>query len=254
MEALSAPAPVLVLAAFVVFCRVGGCLLVIPGFSSSRIPVRARLFVAVAVSLALTPILLAQVQPSVEGAAPVALFGLIASESLKGVLIGLLGRFFFIALETATMSISLAIGMSSTLGSAMESEEAMPPVASLLSVAAVLLVFVSDLHWEVFRGLAQSYRVLPVDQGFDPRTGLVQLADAATRTFLFTLRIAAPFLAFSVAGNFAAGLINKLVPHIPVSYIVPPFLLAGGLLILYFTVHPALDLFTSAFTGFLRNG
>ena len=61
----------------------------------------------------------------------------------------------------------------------------------------------------------------------------MQLADGATRTFLFTLRIAAPFLAFSVAGNFAAGLINKLVPHIPVSYIVPPFLLAGGLLIFY---------------------
>ena len=253
-EAFDAPAQVVILSAFVVFCRIGGCLLLIPGFSSARVPVRARLFVAIAVALALTPLLLPAVRPNIETAAPVRLLGLIAAESAKGALIGLLGRLFFVALETATMAVSLAIGLSSTLNEAMESDEAMPPIAALVSVAAVLLIFVTDLHWEVFRGLAQSYRVLPVDAGFDPRTSLVQLTDGATRTFLFTLRIAAPFLAFSVIGNFAVGLINKLVPVIPVSFIATPFLIAGGLVILYFTIHPALDLFTAAFGGFLRNG
>ena len=48
--AVSEITPTIVLTAFVVFCRIGGCLLVIPGFSSPRIPVRARLFVAIAVS------------------------------------------------------------------------------------------------------------------------------------------------------------------------------------------------------------
>ena len=35
-----------VLAAFVVFCRIGACIMLMPGLSSPRIPVRARLFVA----------------------------------------------------------------------------------------------------------------------------------------------------------------------------------------------------------------
>lgn len=253
-RAFDAPAQTVILAAFVVFCRVGGCLMLIPGFSSARVPVRARLFVAVAVALALTPMLLAQVRPGVEAAAPVGLLGLIAAETAKGALIGLLGRLFFVALDTATMAVSLAVGMSSTTGTPMESDEAMPPIAALVSVAAVFLIFATDLHWELLRGLAQSYRVLPPDAGFDPRTSLVQLTDGATRTFLFTLRIAAPFLAFSVVGNVAVGLINKLVPVIPVSFIATPFLLAGGLVILYFTIHPALELFTAAFGGFLRNG
>ena len=251
---MNALTPTLILTAFLVFCRIGGCLLVIPGFSSQRIPVRARLFVAIAVALAVMPLMVDQVRPAVEAAAPVTLLGLILSETLKGVLIGMLGRLFFIALETMTVAVSFSIGLSSVIGPPMEGDESLPSIASFISLAAVLLVFVTDLHWEIFRGLKLSYDVLPVRQGFDARIGLVQLTDGATRTFLFTLRIAAPFLVFSVVANFAIGLINKLVPQIPVSFISAPFLLAGGMIILYFTVRPALDLFTSAFAGWLRTG
>ena len=245
--------PNLILSAFVVFCRIGGCLLVVPGFSSPRITVRARLYIAVAVSLSLTPLLLAGITPVVEAATPVALLGIIASESLKGVLIGLLGRFFFLALDTMTMAVSLSIGLTATFGNPAD-EEQTPTVVSLVSLAAVLLIFVTDLHWEIFRGLTASYRVLPVAQAFDPRIGLAQLVDDATRTFLFTLRIAAPFLVFSVIANFAIGLVNKLVPQIPVTFLAPPFLLAGGLLILYFAIRPMLGLFIDVFGSWLRTG
>ena len=248
------PSPDLVLTAFIVFCRIGGCLLVIPGFSSPRIPVRARLFIAIAIALALTPLLLVNVRPSVTDATPIALVVLIVSESLKGVLIGLLGRFFFVALETMTMSVSVSIGLTSSFGGVADDDGETPTIVALVSLVAMLLIFVTDLHWELFRGLAASYTVLPVAQAFDPRVGLVQLVDEAAKTFVFTLRIASPFLVFSIVANFAVGLVNKLVPSIPVTFIATPFLLAGGLLILYFTVKPALDLFTDAFGGWLKAG
>lgn len=251
---MNAITPTLILTAFVVFCRIGGCLLVIPGLSSPRISVQARLFVAIAVSLALTPLLLTEVEPLVKDAAPVALLTIIVFESLKGILIGLLGRFFFLALETMTMSVSLSVGLTSTFGGPVDDGEEMPSIVSLVSLAAMLLIFVTDLHWEIFRGLASSYVVLPVKQGFDPRISVVQLTDDATRTFLFTLRIASPFLLFSIVANFAIGLVNKLVPAIPVSFISAPFLLAGGFFMLYFTIRPALDLFISAFGGWLKAG
>lgn len=250
---MSALTPDIVLTAFVVFCRIGGCMLVIPGFSSPRLSVRARLFVAIAIALALTPLLLVEVQPVVAGASPVRLFTVIVSESLKGVLIGLLGRFFFIALETMAMSVSFAIGLTSSFG-AIEEDESMPSIVSLVSLVAVLLIFVTDLHWEIFRGLAASYTVLPINQGFDPRVGILQLTDEATKTFVFTLRIASPFLVFSLVANFAIGIINKLVPQIPVAFISTPFLLTGGFAILYFTIRPALELFTGAFAAFLKSG
>ena len=37
-----------VLALFAAFCRVGGCFMLMPGFSSARIPMQIRLFVSVA--------------------------------------------------------------------------------------------------------------------------------------------------------------------------------------------------------------
>ncbi len=251
---MSAVTPDLVLTAFLVFCRIGGCLLVIPGFSSPRVLLRARLFVAIAVSLALVPLLQGAVEPAVVGAQPVTLLGLMLSESLKGVLIGLLGRFFFLALETMTVAVSNAIGLVSPLGTPMESEDATPTVSSLVSLAAVLLIFATNLHWEVFRGLAASYDVLPVAQSFDTRIGLTQLTDNATKTFLFTLRIAAPFLVFSVVANVALGLVNKLVPQVPVTFVAAPFLLAGGMILLYLVARPALDLFIAAYAAWLKTG
>ena len=248
------PSPDLVLTAFVVFCRIGGCLLVIPGFSSPRVPVRARLFVAIAIALALTPILLVAVQPTIKDAAPIVVLGLIVSESLKGVVIGLLGRLFFAALETMTSAVSVGIGLTASIGGIADEEGETPTLVALVSLVAMLLVFVTDLHWELFRGLAASYDVFPVSHSFDPRVGMNQLVDGATKTFLFTLRIAAPFLVFSIVANFAIGLLNKLVPAIPVTFIATPFLVAGGLAILYVTARPALEMFIAAFGAWLKSG
>jgi flagellar biosynthetic protein FliR len=51
----AALAPKAVLGAFVLFCRIGGCLMLGPGFSNTQIPTQVRLFVALAVTLTLTP-------------------------------------------------------------------------------------------------------------------------------------------------------------------------------------------------------
>ena len=44
---MTATLPDFVIAAFVTFCRVGGCFMVMPGLSSARVPLQIRLFVAV---------------------------------------------------------------------------------------------------------------------------------------------------------------------------------------------------------------
>ncbi len=53
----------------IVFCRVGACFMVLPGFSSDRIPVQLRLFVAIAISLAIMPIVYDDVRPVAAGPA-----------------------------------------------------------------------------------------------------------------------------------------------------------------------------------------
>ncbi len=56
-----------VLALFAAFCRVGGCFMLLPGFASARLPMQIRLFVAVAVSMAVLPILWDTIYPEDAG-------------------------------------------------------------------------------------------------------------------------------------------------------------------------------------------
>lgn len=242
------------LVAFVIFSRVGGCLLLMPGFSSPRVAVQVRLFVAVGIALALTPPLYADAQKAVATAAPLTILQVIASETLIGLVIGLLGRIFFIALETLATGIVLAIGMGNNLGAPIQEAEPLPALAELITLAATALFFITDQHWEVFRGLSASYAALPVQGGFGSRFSLVQIVDALSKAFFLALRIASPFIVYAIVINLAIAFTNQLVPQIPVYFISLPFVIGGGLLLLYFTCKQFLDLFMAAFAKWLATG
>ena len=52
-----------VIAAFLAFCRIGACFLVMPGLSSVRVPIQVRLFVALAATGGLLVLLWDQIYP-----------------------------------------------------------------------------------------------------------------------------------------------------------------------------------------------
>lgn len=248
------PGPEAVLATFVLFCRIGATMMLMPGISSARIPARVRLFFALSVSLALAPLLVPAVLPSVTGADPLSLAVLIVRELMFGALVGLLARVFFLALQSLISVASSAIGFSGMPSVTIDDMEPQPPMVSLIMVSALLLLFQTDQHWEVLRGLAISYAVLPPQAGFDTQLGLIQLADQLTETFLLTLRISSPFIIYSVVVNLAVGITNKLTPQIPVYFIALPFVLLGGLFLLYFSAEEMLRLFMAGFASWILRG
>jgi flagellar biosynthesis protein FliR len=243
-----------VVTAFLLFCRVSGCLMLMPGFSSPRVPVTMRLFLCVAISLALTPFLGATIVKIVGNAPAFALVKLIVTETLIGGLIGFMGRIFFAALETLGTSIAMQIGLTSALGVSAEDNESMPSLADLLVLLATTLLFVTDQHLEVIRGLVASYRTLPVASGFGPQFGLIQVADTLSKAFFLGLRVASPFILFGIVFNLAVGVANKLTPQIQVYFITTPFAVAGGLFLFYFTFKEVLQLFMAGFSNWLAGG
>ena len=72
-----------VLSVFVLFCRIGACLMLMPGISGPRIPVKVRLFLAFAVTLGLAPLLSSEIGPELSGAPPFALMKTVVSESSR---------------------------------------------------------------------------------------------------------------------------------------------------------------------------
>jgi flagellar biosynthetic protein FliR len=251
---LTAFGPLTVIAVFVLFCRIGTCLLLMPGFSSSRIPAQVRLFLALAVTLALTPLLLPAAQPAVTGLSVSVLGPLIAAEVAIGAMIGLLGRIFFLALQMLATAATTSIGFAGLPEPSVVDEEPEPSLVSLIMLTALMLLFLTEQHWEILRGLAASYAALPVSGVFDAQFGLGQLADNLSSAFFLALRITSPFIIYAVIVNFAIGLVNKLTPQIPVYFISAPFVIAGGLFLLYFAVQELMALFAEGFAAWIATG
>lgn len=244
----------MVLLTFLVFCRIGGCLMVMPGFGSQRVPMQVRLFLAVSITLALAPLLVPEVEGELAKATPPAVLQLIASETLIGVAIGLLARLFFLALQFMGTAAAMLVGYSGMPESAVDEVEPVPAMATMLTLTATVLLFVLGLHVEVMRALVGSYSVLTITDLFDPQFALTKVTDAASESFILIAQLTAPFLVYSLIINFLFGIMNKMVPLIPVYFISAPFVLAGGLLLFYFTFTEALTLFMSGFQTFLSSG
>lgn len=240
-----------VLLVFILFCRLGACLMLMPGFASPRVPAQVRLFVAIAITLALTPLLLPDLRTAVTSSSPSALVALLVAETLTGIFIGLLGRIFFLALQFMATALANFIGYAGLPGIALDDSEPTPALASLVTLTATVLFFVADLHWEVLRGLTRSYAVLPVSGPLALDPGLDRLVAAISEAFVLALQIGSPFIVYAFAINLAFGIVNKLTPQIPVYFISLPFVIAGGLLLLYFIVADFLTLFTGSVEGWL---
>ncbi len=236
----------LALAVFLTFCRVGACFMVMPGLASVRVPVQVRLFVAVAVSAALMLHLWETIVPAVErGRAGMTM--LILSEIVVGAVIGLMARFYILAFQFMASTVAMLSGFNAMAGVAIEEAEPQSPMAALITFAALLILFLLDFHHEIVRALVGSYAVVPVDGVFRAQAALVSLADTLSEAFFVMIRLGSPFIAYAILVSLATGLVNKLTPQVPIYFVSLPFLLVGGLIMLYFAIGPMLSLFADGF-------
>lgn len=244
----------MVLHTFLLFCRIGGCLMFMPGFASPRVPMKVRIFITISVTLALAPVMLPTVKAAVTPLTAHAGVELIVAETTRGALIGLMGRFFFLALEFVAMLAAASAGFSNVPGIPIESTEGSSEFASMITLTATVLFFITGQHWEVMRALLDSYRALPITTAYATQPGLVQMVDVLSRAFFLGLQISSPFIIYSIGINVLFGIANKLTPQIAVYFVSLPFVIMGGLLVLYFVVSELLDLFITGFARWLQTG
>jgi flagellar biosynthetic protein FliR len=239
----------LLFSVFLLFCRIGGCLMIAPGVSNTQIPMQVRLYVAIGTTLALAPMLLTHVMPVEPD--PIGMARLVAGEILAGCLIGTLARLFFSALETLAYAAATFLGLSNPFGIELQQAQALPPLATYLTLGATAMIFVSDLHWQLIMALVDSYRVAPLGTAFDARRSVVEIGDTLGQSFVIAARVASPFFLYSVIVNFAIALINRVTPQIAIFFIAPPFVISGGLALLYLSVRGQIGEFTAAFSAWL---
>jgi flagellar biosynthetic protein FliR len=245
--------PGFVLSVFLVFCRVGACLMLIPAIGSARVPVQVRLMLSLGASAAVAATIgeFAELRHGIPPLTTVA--SLVAVETGKGLFIGFMARIFFAMLQFLAEAAANAIGLSPMINSA-EDGESMPAMASLITITASALFVITDQHLEVLRALVQSYDVLVFGASLDQRVEMVNILGTLANASLLSLQVCSPFLVFAITINFVFGLLNKLAPQIPVTFVSAPFVVGGGLLLLYFLSDDILAIFIFQFSDWLASG
>lgn len=236
---------------FTIFCRVGAAMMFLPGIGSARVPMNVRLLITSAMALALTPMLHGPVSQLVaefpERARPYLLF----NEVAVGSAMGLMARFFLLALQFSATTTANAIGLAGVPGQPVDDTEALPPLTNFISVAGVMVLVTAGLPEDMIGAVAASYGTLPLRLGIDTAWLLSNLTQVASDTSLLALRLSAPFLAYAVVVNIAMGLANKFTPQISMYFTSLGIVTLGGMVLLYFSVRQMLHLFAGSFGGWI---
>ncbi|WP_256437073.1 flagellar biosynthetic protein FliR [Aquabacter sp. L1I39] len=228
--------------------------MLLPGIGGRHLPVQVRLFLAVAISLAFSPMLANEMGGVASPSNAVGFVMSVTSEVAIGAGIGLLARVFFLALQTMANAIAQAIGVAGMPGLPLEDDEPLPAIATLIAFSATTLLFASDLHLELIKGIFESYRRIPPSASFTLRFALPDLVDQLTAAYLLAVRLSSPFIIYSIVANLAVGIANKFTPQIPVYFVATPFVMAGGLLLLYMIADSFLGNFIQVVGAWLKGG
>ncbi|ARE40409.1 Flagellar biosynthesis protein FliR [Rhodovulum sp. P5] len=226
--------PVL-LAAYLVFLRVGAVMAMLPAFGERAVPVRVRLAVALAFTLVITPAVVSAF-PAVAPPFPI----MLATETVIGLALGLVLRMMIIALQMAGEIAAQATSLSQLLGAA--TMDPQPAMGRLMMTAGLALAVMSGLHVRAAEAMILSYDFLPMGRFPDARVladwGVLRIA----KGFGLAATLAMPFVIASLIYNLALGVINKAMPQLMVAFVGAPAITAGGLILLFLSMPPMLML------------
>lgn len=217
-----------------VFCRLGSVMMLMPGIGESYVMIRARLLLALAVTLVVTPI--AQpLMPPVPGS-PLALTVVIFAEATIGLFMGLISRTLLSAMHTAGIIIATQSGLASAMLFDPTQGSQGSPIGNLLGIAAICALFSLDLHHVILMGVADSYSLFapgtfpPIEDFANMTTQII------ATTFSIAIAFSAPHIVISLLVNLGAGLMSRVMPAMQIFFVIMPVQIAATLFLLMVTV------------------
>ena len=223
-----------VFAFMMVFARIGTAFLILPGFSSLQISMRARLSLALAVSFLIMPLVIAQMPP-VPGA-PMMVFALLAGEVVAGAILGTIPLILLASVHVAGPILSFISGMANalTFDPVVQSQSAL--VSGFLSTVGILLIFVTDLHHLFIQAMVDSYTLFQPGVAPDIGDAAQMIARHVAQTFLVGTQMSIPFIVLSFAYNVGLGIMTRISPQIPIFFVAMPLQLVLSIIVMMIVV------------------
>lgn len=200
----------------VVYARIQACILALPIFAERWFGARVK----VSLALAVTP-LLAPAAGRIEiPADQLGFLILVGAQIVMGLLMGLLVRIIFMAINIAATAIGQTAALSQIIGTG--TEAAPHPIGNLLHLAAGAVVLALGFHLRMVDYLLHSFSLWPI--GAWPGAGIVLQAGIATVTqsFVMAMILSAPFILGGLLYQSLSGVVARVMPSLPVALIGAP--------------------------------
>ena len=209
--------------------RILALISVAPVFGESSLPQRAKIGLALALTVTIVPAL--GPVPRID---PVSIAGLaaLAQQVLIGTAMGFAMRLVFAAVESAGEIIALQMGLGfATLYDPQNADSVSAP-GSLMNALAVLMFLSIDGHLAMLAAVIDSFRTLPIDAGPVPSLSIHMIVAAGANVLAAGSMLALPIVAALMLTNLALGVLSRAAPQLNLFAVGFPVTLAVGLVLL----------------------
>lgn len=218
--------------------RITAMLITAPMFSNVQVPVRLRILLSIALTIAVMPAV--DMPPAVDPLSMAAVL-IAAQEVLIGVLIGLLLAASFQAVTIAGESISLAMGLGFATMVDPQSGASVPMLSQFLLILATLLFLSLGGHLMLIELVAASFASMPVGGGGLVRGDFMAVAAFGAQMFAGAVLIALPAVVILLIVQLSMGIMTRAAPQMNIFSVGFPITILLGLLTVLFFVLPVLQ-------------
>lgn len=221
---------------FLVFARLAGLLMTLPGVSAAAVPAPARLAAALPLTIVLFPAAGDVVLPPTLGL----LLAAVVVEGLLGAAMGTVAAMIYGSLTMAGEVIGLKMGLN--IGAMLDplTHAQQSPLSALIGWLATGVFCATNTHLRCIAALGDSLHTLPPGQIFHPaRVGLV-LVEVVNTVTTTAMQLAGPIVVFVFLVNLAMLVLGRMAPNLQLFFAVGTSLTVVAGLALLSAALPAL--------------
>ncbi|MDH4553579.1 flagellar type III secretion system protein FliR [Pseudomonas sp. BN417] len=209
--------------------RIAALLMTMPVIGTQLVPLRVRLYLALAIAIVLVPTL--PPMPQVDAISLRTLL-LVGEQVLVGALLGFVLQLFFHAFVVAGQIISMQMGLGFASMVDPTNGVSVPVLGQFYLMLVTLLFLAMNGHLVVFEVLAESFVTLPVGGGL-LTAQYWEVAGKLGWVMGAGLLLALPAITALLVVNLAFGVMTRAAPQLNIFSIGFPLTLALGLVIVW---------------------
>lgn len=228
-----------------VYARVQACILMLPALGERVIGARVK----VALAMAMTPLLSGIAPGTAMPADPLGMGAQIGAEMLLGFATGTMLRLLALSINLATTAIAATASLSQIMG--VQNEMSPHPIGNMLHLGGLAILMALGLPVMLVELIADSLTLWP-PASLPRAEGLAMaVVGIVSDSFWLALMLAAPFTLGGFLYQALSGVINRVMPNLPVVFIGAPASIMLALLGLAVMAPLLVGIWADAVLGFM---